>query len=171
MTTKRKLRRLPVRQYDASVPHEYQQTIAEARAKIAAGKREGIRCPVCNQYCKVYKRSITDRMTETLIAFYGLYGRRWGELSRAQSLIDRPSHDSAFLAYWMLFEAKTDAEGNRVSGIWRVTALGERWLRAEESVPRFAEVYLGSVQKLYGPPWTAEQALGQPFRLDDVLSG
>jgi hypothetical protein len=81
-------------------------------------------------------------------------------------------NDLAFAVIWNLIKPQTDAEGRHRAGWWKLTRLGVRFVQGRARLEhRHADVFLGRVVRMYGPPWSIRQALGKRFDLDALLDG
>ena len=128
----------------------------------AAG--EGARCPCCTQFARVYRRALTAPMAAGLIRVYRQAGREWFHLP---TVLERIAGDHAKLRYWRLIEESDEVtpEHGRTAGWWRVTELGEQFVRCEVDVPRHALVYDSRLLRLDAAQGrvTIRTALGKRF--------
>lgn len=142
--------------------------ISEARVLLKKKIENGIDCPVCDQRAQVYRRKIHAGMARTLVAMY-----REGQRAPVY-LPDIPqkSRDSSYLALWGLIEEEgvRRDDGGR-AGWWRVTEKGERWLKNETWVHKYAYVYDGAVLWHEGVPWTIRDALPTFFNFRELMDG
>lgn len=152
-----------------------EMTVREARDLLRDLVDEGHSCPVCRQFAKVYRRSITGSMAAALVTFYRKVGTmRWAAAPVVlKARREWAGGDWGKLRYWGLVEEETDIrrdDGGR-AGYWRVTIKGEQFIREQITVPRHALVYDGRCLSLEGEPVTIRQRLGKKFRLDDLMAG
>lgn len=148
------------------------ERLGEARRWLriqAAGK--GARCPCCRQMARTYPRTLNAGMARSLILMYRLAGRDWIHIPTS---LPARSREEGKLAYWGLIEEAQEVreDGGR-AGWWRVTDLGERWVRAEAWVPQRLEVYDNQVQRAApgcDPHWTIRKALGKRFNYDELMA-
>lgn len=116
-------------------------TLGEARLLFNMLLQAGCVCPTCERPAKIYRRNINATQVKGLLCLYKEAGREWGDLQaarrRAGNVDSREEHK---LVYWGLIEINTDAR----DGTWRVTALGEAFLRNEVTLPKYAFVYDGA---------------------------
>lgn len=153
----------------------------EVRSYVAEGREHhGVICPSCDQFAKVYRRSINRPMVVAL-----------AKLDRACNAQNAPDStyvawdlapfvhlptvvgyggDAAKLAYWGLIEEEAGVreDGGR-HGWWRVTQLGHRWLNGWCTVDRWALIYSGTFLRYDGPPRSVYQAYGQMFDLRELM--
>jgi hypothetical protein len=145
-------------------------TLEEARDWLRARVEDGDYCPCCTQFAKVYKRKINSGMVRALINLYRAGGP--GRDFRHLPPID-PSHgDAAKLVYWELIEEEpvVREDGGR-AGWWRVTPLGEDFLRGWIKVIKYARVYDSRLLGFTGGKVDVRDALGTKFKLDDLMEG
>lgn len=136
-------------------------TVAEARATLKAVEDiDGHSCPVCGQYAKVYNRSINSRQARAAIAMWRTNERDWVHVPT----IAGDGCEIGKLRYWGLVEGQ-----GRHTGIWRLTELGERWVRNLVAVPRYAEIYDGECRRLHGPNRGIRDALGNRFSYRELM--
>jgi len=142
-------------------------SLEEAKDWLRDRVDDGARCPCCQQFAKVYRRKINSGMARALIQCY-LIGR--GQYVHATEL---GSHETAQLQWWGLLEEQPAKrpDGGR-TGWWRITPLGEDWMRGKARVPKYVAIYDG---KLMAPPhgdwWGIREAVGTKFDLDDLMAG
>jgi len=150
-------------------------TLAQAREEtMRAAEGTGVRCPCCDQYARVYRRTIAASSAYTLLHLYRAHGTAWTHLQHFMESNDLRRADEAKLAYWGLLQERTtgdkNAAGGPRAGYWRVTELGTRWVRGEATVPYYARVYDGVCDGLYGDPVGIREALGTHFDYDDLMA-
>lgn len=150
-------------------PTLFGDTLAEARDTLQLQLDEGTTCPCCDQFAKVYSRKINAGHARALIALYRAVGRDWGHLATYDQ-----SREASKLAYWGLIEeesARRD-DGGR-SGWWRITDLGERFLRNQLLVPKHARVYDGRLLRLDDTDGLVSivDALGTRFNYSELMAG
>lgn len=143
-------------------------------------KRRGGRCPCCNQWVQQYRRTITSSMGAALIYIHTYFrspnANEWlhvpNHLSRVYGGVGVRGGDWAKLRYWNLLEEKSDeirADGSKRVGFWKITPLGNDFVRGFATVPRFADVYNGEVVNIYGPPVTIREVLKTRFNYDELM--
>jgi hypothetical protein len=151
-------------------------TVAEAREWVhdEARTQTGGHCPVCDQLAKVYRRSIHRAMARDLVTAYRVAGREWFHMP---TLPGYAGGDTAKLAYWRLIEPRPGvrADGSNRVGWWKITQLGEAWVRGKIGLPQYALVYNGRCLglDLDGPrDYTIRDALGgnEAFNYDRLMS-
>jgi hypothetical protein len=149
-------------------PFRPAMALVEARELLRGLADDGSTCPCCTQRVKVYRRNLTSVAARAVLALYEECGRGWGHMGDvARKRLADVAHQGGYLVlaqHWGLIEEDTRkrSDGGR-QGWWRVTALGELWLRGEEPVPKYARVYNGRCLGLHGDLVTVRDALGEGF--------
>lgn len=145
-------------------------SVDEARQLIHEKRYEGVRCPCCDSYIRVYARTITRSQVHFLRDLY-----------RAQSrlpAVDRPrgldvrklegqhmrGGDYSKLRLWGLIE-----RGERGHGHWYLTGKGVQWLRGRIRVPRYAYVDRGELVRFSAEQLSVHDAHRETFDLDELL--
>lgn len=147
-----------------------QMTLSEAREWLRKQVDDGAKCPCCTQFSKVYRRKINAGMASGLITMYRTYGLAWGHVPSTADL-SRLGGELARLRMWGLVEESPEPrdDGGR-AGWWRVTAAGERFVRGQERVPKYARVYDGRCLGLDGDLVSVRDALGTRFDYDELMA-
>lgn len=150
-----------------------QAPLAQLRSWLLSKVSDGAECPVCTQHVQVYRWSLYSTAGQALILFYRLGGTQYFVHSRS---LKRAGHtgqgDASRLKNWGLLEEEKArrADGGR-SGYWRVTPLGEAFVRGNATVPKYAHVYNNRVLKMDGPDVTIHDVLGNKFSYSDLMAG
>ena len=148
--------------------HPREVDIEDLRAALmdeALGK--GANCVVCGRLAKVYRRSISDAQARSLAEIFDKHGHEWASLPDDGDNRHREEHK---LRYWGLLEESTERreDGGR-GGMWRVTALGARWVCGQVTVPKYAYTYQNRVLRLDGEQRSFADALKEPFDLRSIM--
>lgn len=127
----------------------------------------GARCPCCQQFTKVYRRSINAGMAHALVTMFREAGTDW---LHVPTVVGGRSREEGKLRYWGLVEEERQLrpDGGR-SGWWRVTARGSAFVCRGLRVPKYALVYDGQPLRLDGAPVTISDCLGAKFNLAELL--
>ncbi len=128
-------------------------TVGEAREWLAERARDGVSCPACDQFVKIYKRSISSAVAAAFVDFYRITRDNPKEWVHVPSfLVGRHGTgamggDFAKLRFWGLIEADESEQvkdaDKKSSGFWRITELGERFALGEVAVPKYVHLYDG----------------------------
>lgn len=143
-------------------------TLDAAQEILFDNLEEGAECLCCGQFAKVYKRQINSGMARSLIAMYKAAKRDW---QHVPSTTDRASREEGKLAYWGLLEEETKLrpDGGR-GGWWRITELGEQFVKGIVEVPKHALVYNGECLKLEGKKTYITGCLGKNFVYRELMA-
>lgn len=145
-------------------------TLLQVRKWLSINAHDGADCPACGQYVKVYKRKITSTMARSLIEMYREAGKEYAHLP---TVISSQRADEGKLAYWGLLEEEKvrRPDGGR-AGYWRVTDLGEAFIRSGLAVPKYAYVFNGKVLSLDNSVNVSiKDALGTKFDYAELMAG
>ena len=150
---------------DAFVTEMRKQTMIQARD----GK--GAHCPCCDQFVKVYRRSINRTMARQLIFSSNEFGDEWFH-ARDVVLGQASAGDYSKLRFWGLIEKKPHEEGyngKKSSGYWRVTPNGHKFARFELTLPQYALVYNNNVLEFEGDQVNIVECLGDRFDYNKLM--
>ena len=151
------------------------ETVEEARVRVVANLKKGMRCPCCGQLAKKYKRHLNWSMARALIWLVRASPHRedgWVDLADAPKFVHE-SRELAKLAHWKLIEEKPAASkrGARCPGIWRPTARGIRFAKAEIALSSWVMLYDNRILEFSKKPITIIKALGKKFNFDELWRG
>lgn len=129
---------------------------------------EGMDCPCCDRWAKVYKRPISDSMAKGLVAAYKTFGAmKYGSLQEVRKQNDLHIREEAKLRFWDLLEGR----GKGKDAEWRVTELGEQWILKKATVPKYAWIFDNELIGLSGPDTTIDDAMQEYFDYDALMKG
>lgn len=144
---------------------EYAMEVARKETMNKA-REKGCRCPVCNQFVKVYSRTINSTMARQLVHAYNGFGvDKFFHVSN-MVLGGASSGDFPKLLYWGLIKEQHHVVGDdnkRTSGVWAVTQKGADFVNAKLTVPKYAVLYDAKLLELNGPAIGIRDALGNKF--------
>lgn len=153
-------------------PHE--TTVQQAREIVRSRRDDGIHCPCCDRYVKVYRRSITRSQVLFLAHLYRLARQEANlagvapEVIRVDARDIKGQHmrggDYAKLTLWGLVDSPADTPG-----LWRINPKGVAWLYGDVSVDRYAHVVDGELLRYSGPRWSVHDAYRETFRIQDIF--
>lgn len=158
-------------------------TLAAARALIFAKRDEGVDCPCCGQFAKIYKRPINSAMAYALILIDRYFSKPghddWLHVPQFLAVQRLPASelasirgDWAKLKHWGLLEemqALRDDGSNRI-GYWKITEKGKAFVRGQIAVPRYAHLFDNQLLSLEGPEVFIQDSLGTRFSYNDLMS-
>jgi hypothetical protein len=153
-------------------------TLEEARDLVRDNLREGLVCPCCEQFAKVYKRKLNGAMAASLvlIARHFKHSTEWLHVENyLKELPGIPASlrgDFAKLRYWGLIErmeGEREDGSNRV-GYYRITPLGKDFVEGRVKVP--GHVYLFNSECIGHSDETLHigEALGTAFDYAELMS-
>jgi hypothetical protein len=144
------------------------EPLLEAKKWVQAERAEGVTCPCCDQFVKVYRRGLHKTMVGSLVQMYRSHGQRWAHLLRSGS----KGGDEAKLRYWGLLEEETSInreDGGR-AGYWRVTDRGVAFIRGAAIVPRYSLVFNAECIGHDGELIDIHKALGERFHYEELMN-
>lgn len=147
-------------------------TLEEMQGRVQANLEEGIVCPCCGQYCKLYRRALNAQMARFLIWLVREFEARprWIDWHEAPSILR--GGDYAKLQYWGMIEnCPNDNPGQRTSGLWRPTELGVEFAHMRRRAASHAYVFNNSVVRFEDQYITIEDALGEHFNYRELMRG
>lgn len=145
------------------------ELVKDAKLHLRAHWEEGVECPCCGQFVKLYKRKLNTSMAMFLISLYKLTAN--GEYVHAGTALGKSfSMDYATLRHWQLIEEEWNTdETKRRSGHWRITEKGKAFVSGKLQVPSHVHLFNN---KLVG--WSDAQtdirvALGKRFDYAELM--
>lgn len=157
-------------------PRLLNEHVLDPRTSLGASKEytrermgEGVTCPCCGQFVKIYPRTIHSTMARTLVLAYRKYSKEWFHLSKLTGTSGRGGEESK-LRYWGLLEEEHTRrpDGGR-SGWWRITRDGELFVLGELEIRKYAMVYNGRCVGHEGDWISIHDALGKRFSLSELM--
>jgi hypothetical protein len=154
-------------------------TVEEARKWVSDRISFGVRCPCCDQFAKVYRRTMTAAMAQALVSMYRI-AERADEWVHVPSTLG-PTHnaarggDFAKLRYWGLVR-ESDGEviidgDKKSSGFWKITPQGQAFVRGQVRVPRHIFLYDSVFLRYSDDTIDITEALATSFSYTDLMSG
>ena len=147
--------------------------LKEAVKWVLEHRIDGVECPCCGQFVKVYRRKLNAAMAQALMEFYE-------RMLDSDDFVHVPSStdmsrlggDWAKLAHWGLIEERSIErdDGCKHAGWWRITELGRRFVRDEVRIP--SHVLLFNQQRLgmdERATISIRQALGDRFDYSELM--
>lgn len=172
---------LLVKKITEELPEPVITTLIEAKAEVLAGRDDGVACPCCGQYCKVYQRTLNSAMARFLIWLVLEYEHRWTDDHGGHlwiSVNDGPliqnrkgGGDFAKLRYWGLIEQMAnDDDTKRTSGYWRPTSIGIAFAHDRITVPKQVKLYLNDPIGFSEERVSIRDALGTKFDYQELMA-
>lgn len=149
---------------DEMTLEEAQELLGE---KLAAGAV--VTCPCCERVAKVYKRTIHKTMAASLIRLYKECGRDW---CRPIDVVGKDSPDLVKTRWWGLMEAQEGRreDGSDRVGVWRITSVGEDFIKMKLTVPKYSHVYDNRMLRNSGKFVSIKECLGEKFNYSDLMA-
>ena len=151
------------------------KVLSDLQAWIRARWRRGCRCPACGQSVKLYKRTLNRGMASVLIDIYKVCREQNVEylhvsehfLGQKDNAVAR---EYSKLRFWGLLEEEPgERENGNGTGRWRVTPLGEAFVKGRVLVPRSVLVFNNQLEGVSDERTTVRQALGRAFDYDELM--
>lgn len=139
--------------------------VARTWMREQAKQPGGAHCPVCRRRGRIDRRALGPRASCLLLAAWQQFGRGDFRVADLHSRGVSTGTKFAQLRHWGLIENAT-GDRPRSRPWWRITDLGEAWLRGKIGVPRFAYFYN---RKMLGydtsgeQEWTVHDVLGEEY--------
>lgn len=153
---------------------EDDMTLGDARRLVLEGREEpnGIVCPCCSRRSKVYRRKLHTEMALFLVTLYRIGTKEWSKMrdivaSKPKRTTEKRIYgtDAGYLAHWGLISRR------REGASCRITRTGQRFVRGEISVPRYAHISNDNIcERFSGEAVTIQEALGDNFNLEELLN-
>jgi hypothetical protein len=121
--------------------------LEDARDYVDENLMEGVHCPCCGQFCKIYKRKLNCTMSACIIGLVKTFERTedWvyvGDIPLRGGNAKEAGGELAKLAHWGLIEEMpNEDETKRTSGFWRPTERGVEFVYCRISVPSHVYIY------------------------------
>lgn len=162
------------------VVNETIHTLEDAKTYVLAKRDEGVPCPCCGQYCKVYPRSLNAAMARFLIWLVREYEARkrndaatdlWISVNDGPLIQNRKGGgDFAKMEHWGLIEQmQNDDETKRTSGFWRPTQSGIDFVYGRVMVPKKAMLYMNECIGFSEEKINIREALGTTFDYQELM--
>lgn len=148
--------------------------LSEAVRWVLEHRLDGVTCPCCGQFAKIYRRKLNSAMACGLMAFYE---KTLGsdEYSHVPSHTDmsRLGGDWAKLAHWGLIEEMPEErdDGCKHAGWWRITSHGRQFVRNQVRVPSHILLFNQEMLSLDRTSMIGiREALGNHFDYDELMN-
>lgn len=147
-------------------------TLDETRHYLRENRDEGVDCPACTQFVKVYRRKVSGATARTLIAMHLHGGDPHGWINLTE-LLHRYQADEAKARYWGLIEQQVGerGDGSPRTGWWRLTDAGELFVLGHTVIQKYALIFNGNCLGFDGPNVHITDTLGTRFNYADLMAG
>ena len=152
---------------------ETKDLIELRREFIGHIKEEGVKCPVCDRFAKIYRRKLNSTMARGLIWLYhegGKEQRLYVNFSKMPPFLLK-SNQLASNRWWNLVERKPNDDPKvKHSGIWRLTILGRNFVLGFATVRTHIWHYNSQALGFDGGYTDIETALGSHFNYAEMMA-
>jgi hypothetical protein len=147
------------------------ESVEKIEKHIMQNLTSGTRCPCCNRYCKIYKRSITNRMAQWLIWLVKVSkNNEWTNWRDAPKKVVHGG-DYGKMFHWGLIEHAPNANPKKKSsGVWRPTDKGIRFVYRQVTVPKKISLLFNEVIGLSEEKIDIVDALGNEFDYNQLMN-
>lgn len=147
------------------------ETIKEAKEYLRSNFNEGVNCPCCNQFVKLYKRKLGSMQSQGLIILYNLSKEKdWIHVREITKNINLTG-DFAKMSYWKLIEERANTESTKKnSGFWRITQRGKDFVGNKIEIPSHALVYNSKCFGFSEEKTNIIKSLGKKFNYNDLMN-
>lgn len=146
------------------------ETILEGKEYLRDNWSEGVHCPCCKQYVRLWKHCINSAITRTLIDMQRRHkkGQEWIHIMHDIGITTM----YGIAEFWDLIEPHPKCEdGKRASGMWRLTSKGISFVDGFSDIPRYAYVFNNKVYDFSRDRIWVEESLGKKFNYQELLYG
>ena len=156
---------------DGEPPFSDSIAFGKVRKYFDANVDDGLHCPLCKQFAKIYKRKLNKTMVKALRLLYKAGATT--QFVHAPTVLAAhaaPAREVGKLAYFNLTKEETERrEDGGKSGWWMVTKSGIEFLRGRLTVQKYAVVYDGVVTGYKGGEVNIT-GIAPDFRFDDLMN-
>lgn len=153
-------------------PFSYEETtLQQARSWIRDQviNGSGAKCPCCTQLAKQYRRKLNSGMCRSLISMYKAGGIT--EYVDVTLVCLGGTREEGKLRYWGLVEElETLREDGGRAGWWKVTPLGEKFIRSEVAMFSHCLLYDNHFRGFSGTQVSIQDCLGEKFSLAELMA-
>jgi len=146
-------------------------SLDEAIGQFNAQLGEGVTCPCCGRFGKIYKHKLNTGMARILIDLVKMKrGDEFIDIRILKSFVPG-SGDYAYLRFWGLIEqAPNNLISKRSSGLWRATEKGIAFARGQIQVPSHIFVFDNQPEGFSDTLTDIQTALGERFDYRELMS-
>ena len=130
-----------------------------------AQRRNGVRCPYCDKFAKVYRRRFNTGMAYTLIQIYRKAKKTNNEWLHVGHFLHEEcdvavGRDYGKLIWWGLLEKHPgESDDGNSNGLYRMTRKGSQFVKGQITVPNYAIEYMSHVKEFDGSEIDIRHAL------------
>jgi hypothetical protein len=145
---------------------------SEAKSYVRDNVHDGVRCPCCEQYAKVYRRKLNSNMGRFLISLIQRsdVSVNDGWVHYSQCKFRGRDYSYLDVSYFDLASQRpNDDTGKRSSGFWRPTRRGVNFANNNLAVPKYIHVYNGSLLDFSPDLVNIVTCLGSDFSYEELM--
>lgn len=149
------------------------QTLEEAKEFLKNNSDQGVKCPCCNQFYKLYSRPMYFSMAAGLINLFKLSKKKIGYYSIHEIYNNTHPGDWAKLRFWGLIEEKPKDKNEtttRTSGHWKITQKGSEFVLGKLRVPRKIILLNNNLLGYDGPEISIQAVLGKEYNYREIMA-
>lgn len=160
-------------------------TLLECQEYNNKNVENGVTCPCCDRYMKLYKRSYSSGMAVFMLGLYRLTKKiSFMGTEEYFHYVDVLKHlginsggDYAKNVFWGLIEPKADDKeeledlGTKSSGMFKITDIGIDFVLSKIKIPKKVHLLLNEVEGFDQEKIGIEDALGNKFDYFDLMKG
>jgi hypothetical protein len=141
--------------------------LEKAKEELFDNLEEGVECPCCGQFAKIYHRPMHRTMALMLIRLYELDAKEHGYHHASEivhQITDTGTNDLSKLRYWDFIEEMPKGQQNkRTSGFWAITDKGRAFALNRSTVASHIKIYNKQFLGFEGDPVSIVDVLGKDF--------
>jgi len=133
----------------------------------------GVHCPTCSEFLKIYPRKLNSGMANTLTWLVGRFAQvnRWIDIPEEAPRSVLKSREEGKLLHWGLVETRQADTKKHSSGLWRPTEHGIAFVHRRCRVPSHAYLYKNRLIRFSKTLTTIDEAGGKDFDREELLKG
>ena len=149
------------------------ETIKEAKQFLRENWKEGVVCPCCTQFVKLYKRKLNSGMAFALIHIYNHKIGGWimiRDYFRENNI--RDNNDWTRLGIWGLIEERKGKpeHGGKTMGEWKITEKGKKFVTNQLRVPSHLFFFDNQSYGFSDTTTNITESLGNNFNYEELMS-
>lgn len=164
------------------IPLPANPSLDQAKTYIKQNIKEGVKCPCCNGYVKVYNRSINSANAICLIELFKIsekHGYRFYHINELKELSKKfmkmvNGGEFARMRHYgfIMDQPKSDDKKNKkTSGYWILTTKGKKFVKGEIEVYKNMLILNNNVLGYEGDMVNISDCLDEQFDYEKIMSG
>jgi hypothetical protein len=153
-------------------PEEDGITLVQAKAELTAGLEEGIACPCCGQFAKLYERRINSGLAACLVWLVREYldSKDWIDVPRKAPRFVLRNREMGRLRHWgLVVQQKNEDKAKKTSGMWKPTTIGVKFVCRELTVPKKVRLFNNQFQGFSDEEVGILECLGDKFDYNKLM--